>query len=43
MQKQSYSNWKGRLIGDLLETDLLKIKPNISALARRYNVNRATV
>ena len=43
MQKQSYSNWKGRLIGDLLEMDLLKIKPNISALARKYNLNRATV
>ena len=43
MQKQSYSNWKGRLIGDLLGMDLLNIKPNISALARKYNLNRATV
>ena len=43
MQKQNYSNWKGRLIGDLLGMDLLKIKPNISALARKYKLNRATV
>ena len=43
MQKQSYSNWKGRLVGDLLGMDLLNIKPNISALARKYNLNRATV
>ena len=43
MQKQNYLNWKGRLIGDLLGMDLLKIKPNISALARKYKLNRATV
>lgn len=43
MQKQSYSNWKGRLVGDLLGIDLLNIKPNISALVRKYNLNRVTV
>lgn len=45
MQKQykNNTNWKGSLIGDLLIMDSLNIKPNYSALARKYGLDRATV
>lgn len=43
MQKRKKFKWKTEMVGDIFIMNSIDIKPNYSAIARKYGINRATV